>query len=148
MKPMNKAPRSREEHGGAVVESAFIFLVFFLLLLGSFDFGQFLFIHATLTERARAAVRYGAVNDPTNAAAIQNMVLYGQPTGGTGRSTDAGSFNVLRSNVTATATGVNTQDYRLTVKIQNYTYKIYSPYIHGTYTGPIIVATLPLGINF
>ena len=135
-----------------MVEAAFIFLVFFMMLIGIVDFGQFLFIHTTLTERAREAVRYGSVNDPTDHTSIENIVLYGQASGGsvpaTPASTDAGIFNVQRSNVTATATGVTTQDYRLTVKIQNYVYQIYSPTISGSYTGPNITAALPLGINF
>src|SRR5258708_19436950 len=86
----------RAKSGGSVlVETALIFLVFACLLLGAFDFGQFLFIHQALVERARYAVRLGAINDPTDAAAITNTVLYGQPT-----STAAGTyFNLTAATV-------------------------------------------------
>ena len=135
-----------------MVEGALIFLVFASMLLGIFDFGQFLFIHQTLTERAREAIRYGIVNDPTNATLMQNVVLYGQASGGLApaipSNNDTGIFNVKRSNVIVTNTGSGTDDYRLLVQIQNYTYTIYSPGIAGSYNGPNITATLPLGNNY
>jgi Flp pilus assembly protein TadG len=149
MKPVKKM---RPERGSAIVETALIASAFFYMLIGILDFGQFLFIHQTLTERAREAVRYGIVTDPTNATLIQNVVLYGQASGvpvpGTAHSTDLGIFNVPRSDVTVSATGVTTDDYRLTVQIKNYTYTIYSPFISGSYSGPNILASLPLGANY
>ena len=51
-------------------------------------------------------------------------------------STDVGIFGVTRSEVTATATGAATDDYRLTVQIKNYAYNIYSPFIVKSFTGP------------
>ncbi len=146
MRPTTK--RSKRQRGSVIVETALISLIFFCMLIGILDFGQFLFIHNTLSERAREAVRWATVNDPTNTAAIQNMVLYGQTTGGTGANTDSGIFNVLRSNVSVTTTGSATQDYEVVVRVHDYAYQIYSPYIAGTYNGPNIYATMPLGINF
>jgi Flp pilus assembly protein TadG len=143
--------RRERQKGSAIVEGAFIFLVFACMIIGSVDFGQFLFIHTTLTERAREAARYGAVNTPTDATAIQNVVLYGQASGGsvptTAAGTDSGIFNVTRNNVSATTSGSGTDDYRITVKIHDYTYHIYSPYMAGSYAGPIIYSSQPLGIN-
>src|SRR5579863_6602912 len=84
--------------GSVIVETALIFLVFACLLLGAFDFGQFLFIHQALVERARYAVRLGAINDPTDTVAITNTVLYGQPTAnGSGTY-----FNLTAANVFVT----------------------------------------------
>jgi Flp pilus assembly protein TadG len=144
--------RIERQRGSAIVEASFIFLVFASMLIGIVDFGQFLFVHTTLTERARAAVRYGVVNTPTDTTAIQNIVLYGQASGGaapsTPGSTDSGIFNVVRSNITTTVTGDGTDDFRLTVRIHDYVYQVYTPYIGGSYTGPNIYASLPLGINF
>ena len=46
--------RKKSGAGGSVIlETALIFLVFACLLLGAFDFGQFLFVHQALVERAR-----------------------------------------------------------------------------------------------
>lgn len=149
MKPAN---HRKQERGSALVEGALILLIFLSMLIGIVDFGQFLFIHQTLTERARQAVRYGVVNNPTDSTSIQNIVLYGQASGGSvpqsPSSGDTGIFNVQRSSVLVSANGSATQDYLLTVKIQNYHYVIYSPLISGTYNGPNILAALPLGINY
>jgi hypothetical protein len=80
------------------------------------------------------------------------VVLYGQDSGGliptSPQGTDKGIFNVPRRAVTVTTTGSGTDDYRLTVQIRNYSYTMYSPIISGHYTGPNILASLPLGINF
>jgi len=62
-----------------MIETALIFIIFASLLLGIMDFGQFLFIHQALVERARYAARWGAVTNPSDSAAITNMVLYNQP---------------------------------------------------------------------
>jgi Flp pilus assembly protein TadG len=152
MREMKPTKRMQRERGSALVEGALICMAFFYMLLGAIDFGQFLYIHQTLTERAREGVRYGAVNTPTDSTSIQNVVLYGQASGGSvptsPQSTDKGIFNVLRSDVTVTAAGSATDDYRLTVEIKNYSYTMYSPIISGSYTGPNIFASLPLGINY
>ncbi len=148
---MNPGIRTRRRHGSAMVEAAFVFLVFVSMLIGIFDFGQFLFIQQTLTERAREAVRYGIVNSPTNAALVQNVVLYGQASGGSVPAQpgngDTGIFNLKRASVVITTPGIATDDYRLLVQIQNYTYNMYSPGIAGSFNGPTITVSLPLGIN-
>jgi Flp pilus assembly protein TadG len=144
--------RNKRERGSAIVEGALILMILLTMLVGIVDFGQFLFIHQTLTERAREAVRYGIVNDPTNSALIQNVVLYGQASGASvpnsPDNSDTGIFNVKRSQVVITATGSTTDDYRLNVQIQNYSYAIYSPVIAGSYSGPNILASLPMGANY
>ena len=152
MRTMKLQHTPSRERGSALVEGALIFFVFTLMMIAVVDFGQFLFIHQTLTERAREGVRYGIVNDPTDATSIQNMVLYGQTSGGpvpqSASSSDAGIFGVQRSQVVVSTTGSSTDDYRLNVRVQNYAYTIYSPLIYGSYTGPNILASMPLGANF
>jgi Flp pilus assembly protein TadG len=120
-----------------------IFMVLVCLLVGTLDFGQFLFIHQMLTERARSAVRYGVTTTPIDTTGVQNMVLYGQTTG-----SGAGIFGLTPAMVQVTTANANTDDYRLTVKVTNFPYVVISPYIAGTYHGPDIVADLPLGANY
>ncbi len=99
-----------------IVETALIFLVFACLLLGAFDFGQFLFVHQALVERARYAARWGAISDPTNATSITNMVLYNSPTG-----SGTGYFNLTSANVFVTSPGAGTDNYVLNVQLSGYT---------------------------
>ena len=145
MRNMSKSQSSRRHRsrGSALVETALIFIVFAAMLIGTFDFGQFLFIHQALVERARYAARWGAVNDPTDTTSVQNMVLYNQsttPAGGT-----ATYFNLTTDNVSVTNPGSGTDQYRLNIQISGYSYSILSLYIAGTYTGPPITVSVPLG---
>ena len=138
--------RRRQRSKGAVfIEAGLIFIVMAFLLMGIFDFAQFLFVHQALVDRARMGARWGAVNDPTDTTSIQNMVLYGQSTVPTGAT--SGTFGMTSSQVSASTSGSGTDDYRLVVSITNYSYQMISPVIGGTYTGPNIVVSVPLG-NF
>jgi Flp pilus assembly protein TadG len=138
------AGRRRSSKGSVLVESAIIFVAFATMLIGIFDFGQFLFIHQALVERARSAARWGAINDPTDSTSITNMVLYNQaatPPGGTPTY-----FNLSSSNVSVSNPGSGTNNYRLTISISGYSYTVLSPYIGGTYTGIPVTVSVPLGI--
>jgi Flp pilus assembly protein TadG len=140
---MPRVPRRRQtSRGSTILELSFIFLIFFSLLMGAFDFGQFLFLHQALVERARSAARWALLTSPppTNTE-VQNMVLYGQSTAGTN-----GYFGLTSSTVTVTQSNANTWNWRISVLISNYPYKMFSPYIAGSYTGPNISVTVPLGM--
>jgi len=136
--------RRRTSKGGAFVEMALIYLVFAIMLIGAFDFGQFLFVHQALVERARFAARWGAINDPTNTASVSNMVRFFQ-------ATDPGAgtpsyFNLTAANVTVTNPGSGTDNYRLNVQISGYSFVTLSPYLSGNLTGPPVTVSVPLGM--
>jgi len=144
MKRIVGARRRRNSKGTVILEAALIFLVFAMMIIGIFDFGQFLFTHQALVERARYAARWGAINDPTDSTSIVNMVLYNQPA-----TPSAGTptyFNLSSSNVSVTNPDSGTNNYRLSVQISGYTYTILSPYIAGSYTGLPIIVSVPLGL--
>ena len=147
---MDTIKSRKRQRGSVLVETGFIFTTFAFMLIGAFDFGQFLFIHQALVERARNAARWGAINDPTNYTAIQNMVLYNQPTAPDGswggqNSNAPGYFGLTSDMVQVSNPGSGTNDYRLTVFITNYPYTVLSPYIGGTYIGPNITIGYPIG---
>ena len=125
-----------------MVESALILVIFLSMLIGVVDFGQFLFIHQALVERARLAARWGMATypAPTNTE-IQNMMLYGQSTAGSN-----GYFGLTSSMVTVTSSNPNTWNACISILVSNYPYKMLSPYIAGTYSGPNINVTVPLGL--
>src|SRR5215510_9344766 len=138
-------PRQKNSRGAVLIETGLILVVFLFMLMGAFDFAQYLFIHQALVDRARTAARWGAVNDPTNTSAIQNMVLYNQTTVPDGAS--SGIFGLTSSNVTVSTPGAVTDDYRLVVTITNYSYVMISPIIGGTHTGADIRISIPLGLT-
>src|SRR5437868_12939241 len=111
----NTSRRRRASKGTVIMETALTFIAFAGMLLGAFDFGQFLFIHQAIVERARYAARWGSINDPTNATGIRNMVLYYQSTVPNG-SPDT-LAHLTAQNVSVTTSGSGTDDYRLNVRI-------------------------------
>lgn len=139
---MRTSSRRKGQRGATVVETALVLTIFAFMTIGALDFGQFLFIHQALVERARKAARWGLVTDPTNTTAIQNMVLYNQSTV---PSPATGYLGLTSSMVQVSDPGVGTNDFRVVVKITGYTYTVLSPYIGGTYSGPNIVIVDPVG---
>lgn len=107
--------KRNRQRGGTLLESVLTLVVFLAMFIGVFDIGETFFVHQTLTDRARNAARWGAVNtfDPTS---IQNLVLYGALTPATGQ---AASFGLAGTNVTVTrpAAGIGTPEDRVVVTI-------------------------------
>lgn len=142
----NRISQRRQERskGAVFIETGLVFVVFAFMLIGAFDFAQFLFIHQALVDRARSAARWGALSDPTNTSAIQNMVLYNQPTAPVGAT--SGIFGLTSDMVqVATQDTPSSDNYRLIVLITNYPYQMISPIIGGTHNGPNITISFPLG---
>jgi Flp pilus assembly protein TadG len=136
--------RLERSKGAVFVETGFVFVMFAFLLMGAFDFAQFLFIHQALVDRARSAARWGALSDPTNTLAIQNMVLYNQTTAPIGAT--SGIFGLTSDMVQVSTQDTSTSaDYRLIVSITNYPYEMISPIIGGTHNGPNITISFPIG---
>lgn len=131
------------KRGSGMLETALLSMIFSAMLIGTFDFGQFLFVHQALVERARSSARWGALKNGSDLTGTRNMVLYNQPTAPT--ISPNPYFGLEPSMVTVTLDDANTNDARLTLKIDNYPYKMISPYTAGTYTGPQILVSVPLG---
>ncbi len=137
--------RQKQSRGAVLIETGLILIAFMFMLMGAFDFAQFFFVHQAIVDRARTAARWGAVTDPTNASAIQNMVLYNQSTVPDGST--SGIFGLTSAMVTASTTGSGTDDYRLIVTIANYPLQMISPIIGGSYMGAYIRISIPLGLT-
>src|SRR5436190_13065159 len=137
--------RQKQSRGAVLIETGLIFVAFSFMLMGAFDFAQFLFVHQALVDRVRSAARWGAVTDPTNPSAIKNMVLYNQATVPDGAT--SGVFGLTSSSVSVSTAGSGTDDYRLVITVTNFQYEMISPIIGGAHTGPYIAISTPLGLN-
>ncbi len=83
---------NRSERGNTLVEFALAFAVLFPLLMGAFQFGSVFSVYNSLHNAVRSGARYASLRSydsstatPSEAfkQAITNMVLYGDPAGGT-----------------------------------------------------------------
>src|SRR6266849_7145436 len=125
------------QRGQAVVESAFVLLIFLAMLIGIVDFGQFLYFHQSLSERARAAARYAAVHD-FDIKKIGNFALYNDPQGTANGATALlpnvntpgnASPDSSKATISATLSSPATDDARVIVTISNYPYNFFSPFM-------------------
>ena len=124
--------KSRQnQRGQAFVESGLIMLIFLPVLIGIMDFGQFLYLHLSLTERTRAAAHYGAVTTFTDATdlntKVANVAIYNDPDGSASGATPLlpnlqTTSSTGEGYVTATLTDAGTDDARIRVTITNYPY--------------------------
>lgn len=134
--------RNREKRrGGTLVEGALVLLTTLVTLIGILDVGQYLFLQQTLRERARAAVRYAAVNsyDP---GVITNVVLYNSPSAPSGGG--PGLMGMTASMVNVARHDAGTPADRVEIVIANYPMKFYSPFLAGTTIEPVFRAVMPV----
>ncbi len=76
--------RPKNQKGQAVVEMAFIILVFLFVVFGITEFARALYTYNTIVQSTRAAARWAVVNvtgnsDATNIDKTKNIVVYGDP---------------------------------------------------------------------
>ena len=138
--------RKRNNQNGQVfVESALILLVFLSFLIGTLDFGQYMYFHETLTERARAAARYGAVNW-TDRTGIQNVAIYNEPSG-TGTailpSLTTAMVTVCLPGDTDCSNPANSVDSVVTVTISGYQMFTFNLLMPQSFTNRPIMVSLP-----
>src|SRR5260370_28332483 len=129
MRPVSKVyMKSRQnQRGQAFVESGLVMLVFLPVMIGVMDFGQFLYLHLSLTERTRAAAHYGSITTYTDGSDIANVAIYNDAAGSANGATPLlpnlqTSTSSGDGYVSATLTGAGTDDARIRVTITNYPY--------------------------
>ena len=137
----------RTRSGQALVETALMLVVFLALFLGALDFGQYLYFHQSLSERARAAARYGAVN-LAEKTGIQNVAVYNDPAGSANGATPL-IPNFTTAMVSVCLPGDSTcsdpgpsADSRVTVTISGYQMVMFSLFLPQSFTNKPITASL------
>ena len=94
--------RREKQTGHALVETVLTLMAFLIILVGMIEIGQILFVHQTIAERIRSAVRWGSVNawdDASSPTLISNIVRYGTTTPAQSAQP---IFNLTSQNVTVT----------------------------------------------
>lgn len=136
--------RCTNQRGQSAVEGILILLLMIAILIGVLDFGQLMFLHQTLAERARGAARYAALN-PTNFDGARNLVVFGNavaPSGST--DTTKGFWGLTTSMVSVVRNNQNTNEDEVIVTISSYPFQFFSPWIAGAVRGKPIVASSPV----
>ena len=98
-----------------MLESVLTLVVFLAMFIGVFDVGEMMFVHQTLTDRARNAVRWGSVNT-YDAIGMTNLVLYGNITPSQGQTASFG-LNVSNIVVSRPAASIGKPEDRVVLTV-------------------------------
>lgn len=125
--------------GSGILEMSLCLLAFAMALFGIVEFGYLMFVHQSIQERVRAALRYGVVN-PYDPTAIQNMVLYGRPDEPEGAQP---SLDLSRSMVHVERLSSETVEDRIRITVEGYTHRSITPWLPARLVSKPVVLCLP-----
>lgn len=140
---MRSIVNRKNEEGKTLVEFAIAGGVFLMIMFGVIEFGRLYWTHSALRDAARRGVRYASIrrSDAAGQQAVKNMVVYGNPNGGT---------TPLVNGLTTSNVALEYVNYdgvqlssRATVKITNYKFKFLVPLLGGTINMPAYRTSLP-----
>ncbi|MCA1605606.1 MAG: pilus assembly protein, partial [Acidobacteria bacterium] len=71
------------QRGATLVEFSIAATVFLMAMFAVIEFGRALWTHNALADAARRGARYAVVNQASKIDEVKNVVVYGNPAGGT-----------------------------------------------------------------
>lgn len=126
------------ERGAALVELAIAITVFLTSMFAVIEFGRALWVHNALADAARRGARYATLNPSSSAANVKNVVVYGDPAGGTQPVVN----NLATSNVNVAYSGFGLNDGTVSVSITNYQFNFVLPLLVTSISMPSYSTTL------
>lgn len=126
------------ERGSTLVEFSIAATVFLTAMFGVIEFGRALWVHNALTDAARRGARYAVLHSADDADKVKNVVVYGDPNGGTKPLVP----NLSTSNVTVNYSQFALNKGTATVGITSYQFQFVIPIIGTTITMPNYSTTL------
>lgn len=134
----NTGKGRKSERGAALVEFAIGATVFLTVMFGVVEFGRCLWTHNALSDAARRGARY-AINHPSSdSTAVKNVVVYGDPAGGSKPLVD----NLTTGNVQVNYSSFGLGEGTVTVSITNYQFTFSVPLVGSTINMPGYSTTL------
>ena len=128
----------RGERGSTLVEFAIGATVFLTVMFAVIEFGRALWTHNALADAARRGARYAVVHTAADSAAVKNVVVYGDPAGGSTPLVN----NLSTSNVNVTYSGFGLSGGTATVSISNYQFQFVVPIVSTSISMPSYSTTL------
>ena len=126
------------ERGGTLVEFAIAATVFISCMFAVVEFGRALWIHNALADAARRGARYAVINSSANSAQVKNVVVFGDPAGGSQPLVN----NLTTGNVTVNYNGFGLNEGTVNVSITGYQFQFVVPIIGTTINMPSYTTTL------
>src|SRR5689334_8674085 len=127
------------ERGTTLVEFAIALTVFLTAMFAVIEFGRCLWVHNALTDAARRGARYAVLHSNTDIDSVKNVVVYGDPAGGT----QAVVPNLTTANVNVSYDSIGVNKGTATVSITSYQFQFVVPIIGTSINMPSYSTTLP-----
>ena len=127
-----------KERGATLVEFAIGVTVFLTAMFAVVEFGRALYVHNALADAARRGARYATLHSSADIDQVKNVVVYGDPAGGS---------QPLVPNLSTTNVSVNYSSYGLnkgtvSVSVTGYQFQFVLPLLGTSITMPNYTTTL------
>ena len=129
---------SKNEVGSTLVEFSIAATVFLMAMFAAIEFGRALWTHNALADAARRGARYAVVNPQSSSGDVRNVVVYGDPAGGTKPLVESLTTDNVQVNYAGFGLDVGT----VQVTITNYKFKFIIPIVGTTIQMPNYTTTL------
>jgi Flp pilus assembly protein TadG len=139
---MHGLNRARQR-GQSAIEGLLVMIVLIGMVTAILDFGQMMFLHQTLTERARDAARYAGLH-PADTDGARNLVLFGRTSAPDGAT--SGFWGLTPATVNVARVNRDTNEDSMVVTISGYKFRFFSLWISGSVRGQPITASSPVEI--
>src|SRR5689334_12847424 len=123
---------NKEQKGATIVEFAIGATIFLTCVFSVLEFGRALWVHNALADAARRGARYAAVHSANDVAAVKNVVVYGDPAGGSTPIVE----NLSASNVNVQYSAFGLNGGTVSVSITNYQFQFVIPLVGTTIQMP------------
>jgi Flp pilus assembly protein TadG len=127
-----------DQRGSTLVEFAIGATVFLMVMFAVIEFGRALWVHNALSDAARRGVRYAVTHSSADTVAVKNVVVYGDPAGGTQPLVD----NLTTSNVNVNYSNFGLNGGTATVSITSYQFQFVFPVVSTSIQMPAYATTL------
>lgn len=127
-----------DQRGSTLVEFAIGATVFLMAMFAVLEFGRALWVHNALADAARRGVRYAVIHSASDAAQVKNVVVFGDPLGGSQPVVN----NLSTSNVVVDYSTFGLNKGSVSVSITNYQFQFVIPLIGTTIQMPSYTTTL------
>ena len=130
--PATKRRPANNERGNALIELCLLLPVLVSLFLGTWSIGYSCFVYSELEAAVVSGARYGSkitydATDPSSfKTAVQNVVVYGDPAGGT--SPVVSGLQTSEVNVSLASSPASGAPASVTVSISNYS--VFGPWLN------------------
>lgn len=135
---MRTTKNRNKQRGATLVEFSIAATVFLMAMFAVLEFGRVLWTHNALADAARRGARYAVVNQASKIDEVKNVVVYGDPAGGTKPVVE----NLSTTNVQVSYPGFTLDGGTVQVTITDYQFHFVIPIVGTQIQMPNYTTTL------